>query len=69
MLHCRVRMLLKPVDTTVTHQRYPESTDVVTEGEAKNRISNSLRVAHRASLAGNCSLDYSFCITSFCTLN
>lgn len=60
MLHCRVRMLLKPVEATVTHQRDPESTDAVTEGEAKNRISNSLRVAHRGSLTGNCSLDPSF---------
>ena len=69
MLHCRVRMLLKPVDTTVTHQRDPESTDIVTEGEAKNRVSNSLRVAHRTSLTGNYSLNHSFCILSFCTLN
>ena len=61
MLYCRVRMLLKAVDTTVT---YPESTDVVTEGEAKIASQNSLRVAHRGSLAGNCSLDHSFCIMS-----
>ena len=62
-------MLLKPFDTTVTHQKDPKSTDVVTEGEAKKRISDSLRVAHRASLAGNCSLDHFFCIISLCILN
>lgn len=62
-------MLLKPVDTTATHRDNPESTDVRTEDEVKKRISDGLRVAHRASLAGNYSLDHSFCITSLCTLN
>ena len=39
------------------------------QGEAKKRISGCLRVAHRASLAGNCSLDHYSCIISHCTLD
>ena len=38
-------------------------------GIIKMRLSHGLRVAHRASLAGNCSLEHPVCIISPCTLN